>query len=64
MKVFKVFVKPFEAPQRIVKIKNQVNFFYLPGIGTGRVNFVDTKGKSVSVISLGVLNSGIVANFW
>ena len=64
MKVFKVFVKPFEAPQRIVKIKNQVNFFYLSGIRTGRVNIVDTKGNSVAVISLGVLNSGIVADFW
>ena len=64
MKVFKVLVKPFEAPQRIVKIKNQVNFFYLPGIGTGKVTFVDTIGKSVTVISLGVLNSGIVADFW
>ena len=64
MKIFKVFVKPFEAPQRIVKINNQVNFFYLSGIRTGRVNFVATKGNSVTVISLGVLNSGIVADFW
>ena len=26
MKAFKVFIKPFEAPQRSVEIKNQVTF--------------------------------------
>ena len=35
MKVLKTFIKPFEAPQRIVKIK--VNFLSLSGIRTGRV---------------------------
>ena len=29
------FIKYFEAPQRDVKIKIQVNFFSLPGIETG-----------------------------
>ena len=38
MKVFKAFIKPFEAPQRIVKIKILLNFFSSSGIGTGRVN--------------------------
>ena len=33
----KVFIKPFEAPQRSVKIKVLVNFFSSSGIGTGRV---------------------------
>ena len=28
MKAFKVFIKPFEAPQRNVKIKTEVNFYY------------------------------------
>ena len=32
------FVKPFEVPQRSVKIKIYVNFFYLSGIWAGRVN--------------------------
>ena len=30
-------MKPFEAPQRSVKIKIEVNHFSLPGIGAGRV---------------------------
>ena len=34
MKAFKTFIKPFEAPQRGVKIKIYVNFFSLrPGLG-------------------------------
>ena len=33
----KAFIKPFEAPQRSVKIKNCVNFLSSSGIGTGRV---------------------------
>ena len=37
MKVFKAFIKPFEVPQRSVKIKIKLNFFSLFGIGTGRV---------------------------
>ena len=38
MKAFKAFIKPFEAPQRSVKIKIQVIFFSLSGIVAGRVN--------------------------
>ena len=38
MKVLKAFIKPFEAPQRSVKIKTYLNFFTLSGIGTLRVN--------------------------
>ena len=38
MKAFKVFIKPFEAPQRSEKIKILRNFFSSSGIGTGRVN--------------------------
>ena len=37
IKVFKAFIKPFEASQRSVKIKISVNFFSASGIGTGRV---------------------------
>ena len=44
MKAFKAFIKPFEAPQRSVKIKIEVNFFYLSGIGAGRVNVVSNLG--------------------
>ena len=38
MKAFKAFIKPFEAPQRRVKIKIYDNFLSSSGIGTGRVN--------------------------
>ena len=37
MKVLKAFIKPFVAPQRREKIKIQLNFFSLSGIGTGMV---------------------------
>ena len=37
MKAFKALIKPFEAPQRSVRIKIYVNFFFLSGIGTLRV---------------------------
>ena len=38
MKAFKEFIKPFEIPQRSVKIKISLNFFSSSKIGTGRVN--------------------------
>ena len=28
MKAFKAFIKPFEAPQKSVKIKMEVNFYF------------------------------------
>ena len=34
---FKAFIKPFEAPQRSVKIKISLNFFTLSGIRMLRV---------------------------
>ena len=37
MKTLKVFIKPFEGPQGSVKIKIELNFFSLSGIGTGEV---------------------------
>ena len=37
MKVFKAFIKYFEAPQRSGKIKILRNFFSSPRIETGRV---------------------------
>ena len=37
LKAFKALIKPFEAPQRSVKIKISLKFFSLSGIGTGRV---------------------------
>ena len=37
MKALKAFIKPFEAPQRSVKIKASLNFFSSSGIGKGRV---------------------------
>ena len=36
MRAFKVFIKPFEAPQGSVKIKIQLNFFSSFVIGTGK----------------------------
>ena len=36
MKAFQVFTKPFEAPQRNVNIKNEVNFLFLSLIRAGR----------------------------
>ena len=41
MKAFKVFMKPFEAPQRSAKIKVQLNFYSSSRIGTGRVNWIE-----------------------
>ena len=38
MNAFKAFIKLFEAPQRSAKIKIQLNFFTLSGIGTLRAN--------------------------
>ena len=38
MKALKTFIKPFEAPQRSMKIKIELNFFTSSGTGTGRVN--------------------------
>ena len=37
MKAFKTFIKPFEAPQKSVKIKISVNFFSSFRIRMGRV---------------------------
>ena len=34
---FKAFIKPFEIPQRSVKIKFKLIFFMRPGIGKDRV---------------------------
>ena len=39
MKVFKAFIKPYEAPQS-VKIKILLNVFSSFGIGTGRINIL------------------------
>ena len=41
MKALKAFIKPFEAPQRSVKIKIELNFFTLSGIGTLRVKIIE-----------------------
>ena len=38
MKAFTAFRKPFEAPQKSVKTKIEVNFFSSSGIGKERVN--------------------------
>ena len=38
MKAFTAFLKTFEAPQRSVKTKIEVNFFSSSGIGNERVN--------------------------
>ena len=40
MKAFKAFIKPFEAPQRNVKIKNSLNFFSSSRIGTWKVKVI------------------------
>ena len=38
MKALKALIKPFEAPQRSLRIEIQVNFHNSSGIGTGMVN--------------------------
>ena len=43
--VFKTFIKPFETPQRNVKIKILLIFFSSSGIGTGRVKKCSFFGK-------------------
>ena len=43
-------IKPFEAPQRSVKIKIELNFFLSPGIGEGRVRGTDVSITSVSSV--------------
>ena len=40
MKAFNAFIKPFEASQRSMKIRIQLNFFSSPRTGTGRFNMV------------------------
>ena len=40
MKAFKAFIKPFEAPQKSVKIKISLNFFPSSGIETERVKVI------------------------
>ena len=40
MKAFKAFIKPFEAPQRNVKIKISLNFFSSSRIGTWKVKVI------------------------
>ena len=43
MKALKAFIKPFEAPQRNMKIKISVNFYLIQHsemLGAGRVNKV------------------------
>ena len=42
-KASKAFMKPFEATQRKMKIEIESNFLSLSGIGTGRVNFHQSK---------------------
>ena len=37
MKALKAFIKPFEAPQRSVKINISFNFFSSSGIETGSI---------------------------
>ena len=47
MKAFKAFIKPFEAPQRNVKIKIEVNFLSLSGVGTGKVKISQEQNLTV-----------------
>ena len=47
MKAFKAFIKLFKAPQSSVKIKIQLNFFTLSGIGTRRVQVSNASIKYV-----------------
>ena len=52
MKQKKAFIKPFEAPQRSMKIKIQVDSLSLPGIGTGRVNTPSTTSGYLVFLSV------------
>ena len=45
MKISKTFIKPFEVPQRSVKIKTQVNVLSSSGIKTGKGKFFEIKAK-------------------
>ena len=46
IKIFKVFTKPFEAPQRSVKIKIQINFYFNTTSKNARVTTVTSPEKS------------------
>ena len=46
IKTFKAFVKPFEAPQRSVKVKFKLNYFYLSGFGEKRSTWVKQKSDN------------------
>ena len=39
MKAIKTYIKPFEAPQRSVKMKIKLNYFFSFGIGTGKIKY-------------------------
>ena len=41
MKALKAFIKPFEATQRSVKIKNSVNFYF-------NINFLNAKDGKIN----------------
>ena len=62
MKIFKVFIKSFEAPQRSMKIKIELNFFTLSGIGMLRVKKKEIK-KSQTSLSVIDFIIGFAKNF-
>ena len=64
MKTLKTFIKPFEAPQRSVKIKIQVNFYF----NTTFWNAQDEKGyaftRRVRFMSLTNFSSSFMKIVW
>ena len=55
MKASKAFIKPFEEPQRSVKIKNllfyfKINFFSSPRPWTGKVKIIRTSVPNLGKI--------------
>ena len=63
MKAFKAFVQPFETPERSVKIKIEVNFFFSYVIGARKINFEQIFFNKVASSRLWAYNLNIIAIF-
>ena len=67
IKIFKVFTKPFEAPQRSVKIKIQINFYFNTTSKNARVNYCNFTWKIRKVLSVKTWKPHIgstLVSFW
>ena len=59
MKVLKAFIKPFEAPQRSVKIKIELNFYLNPAIARFEQNLSSISLFYADYIYISTLYIGI-----